>query len=51
LAGQDNNLVDGSGSFFLQELTDHEASKHTGTDNGEVLVSRHVLAIDCYVSW
>ena len=43
MAGEDDDVVDGSGSLLLQELADHEGSKGAGADNSEVLVSRHVL--------
>ena len=45
LASEDDHLVDSSGSLFAQELADDVVAERAGTDNGEVLVSRHVLLI------
>jgi hypothetical protein len=41
LTGKDYDLINGSGSLFLQELTDDIHAKVTGTNNSKVLVSRH----------
>ena len=45
LASEDDHLVDSSGSLFAQELADDVVAERAGTDDGEVLVSRHVLSI------
>ena len=45
LASEDDHLVDSSGSLFAQELADDVVAERAGTDDGEVLVSRHVLLI------
>ena len=45
LASEDDHLVDSSGSLFAQELADDVVAERAGTDDGEVLVSRHVLVL------
>lgn len=44
LTSKDDHLVDNSGSLLLQELADDVVTKRAGSNDGEVLVSRHVLA-------
>jgi hypothetical protein len=43
LACKDDDLIDDSGSFILQELTDDEATRGASTNNSKVLVAGHVL--------
>jgi hypothetical protein len=43
LASEDDHLVDSSGSLFAQELADDVVAERAGTDDGEVLVSRHAV--------
>jgi hypothetical protein len=43
LTSKDNDFVDGSGSFFAQELAHDKVPKGAGADNGKVFVPRHEI--------
>jgi len=41
LTGKNDNLLDGPSSLVFQELLNDEVAEITGSDDGEVCISRH----------